>query len=258
MTAIVSFLSVLALSLLIARIATVALTLTGVSREVARFQARSALTGTGYTTTEAETIVGHPVRRRIVMYLMILRNAGLVTAISSFIFSFTGAEDTAEGAKRAVMIGSGIGVLWLLSLSQPLDRSLSAAIRWALNRWTEIEARDYVRLLDLSGDYAVREMQIGPNDWLVGKTLGQCRLPDEGVLVLGIRRRNGRYLGAPVSNTVFQQNDLLILYGSRDAIEKLDKRIGGAAGDVEHERAVAEQKEREDRERSMDITSSDC
>lgn len=116
-TAIVSFLSVLGLSLLIARIATVALTLTGVSREIARFQARSALTGTGFTTTEAETIVGHPVRRRIVMYPMVLRNAGLVTAVSSFILSFTGAEDTAEGARRALIIGAGIGTLWLLSLS---------------------------------------------------------------------------------------------------------------------------------------------
>ncbi len=257
MTAIASFLSVLTLSLLIARIATVALTLTGISREVARFQARSALTGTGFTTTEAETVVGHPVRRRIVMYLMVLRNAGLVTAISSFILSFSGAEDTLEGARRAALIGGGIGILWLLSLSQPLDSWLGAGIRWALNRWTDIEARDYARLLDLGGDYSVKELRIGRNDWLVGKTVGQTRLRDEGVLVLGIRRKNGRYLGAPVSGTQFRTDDLLILYGRRAAIQDLDKRIKGPAGDEEHERAVATQKQREQNEQRFDTDETD-
>jgi len=61
---IVAVLTILALSLVITRVATVALTMTGLSRQVARFQARSALTGTGFTTSEAETVVNHPVRRQ--------------------------------------------------------------------------------------------------------------------------------------------------------------------------------------------------
>ncbi|MGZ3673172.1 MAG: potassium transporter TrkA, partial [Ktedonobacterales bacterium] len=51
MVALVSFLLVLTLSLIIERIATVALTLTGLSRDAAAFQARSAFTGTGFTTS---------------------------------------------------------------------------------------------------------------------------------------------------------------------------------------------------------------
>jgi len=35
-------------------------TATGLSRESARFQARSALTGGGFTTTESEAVVRHP------------------------------------------------------------------------------------------------------------------------------------------------------------------------------------------------------
>ncbi len=54
MIAIISLFVVLILSLITTRIATVALTLTGLSEETARFQARSALTGCGYTTQEAE------------------------------------------------------------------------------------------------------------------------------------------------------------------------------------------------------------
>jgi hypothetical protein len=63
---VIAFLTVLALSMLITGLATSALSMTGLSRESARFQARSAFTGTGFTTQEAEKVVNHPVRRRII------------------------------------------------------------------------------------------------------------------------------------------------------------------------------------------------
>ncbi|HUW03445.1 MAG TPA: hypothetical protein VMW08_13900, partial [Acidimicrobiales bacterium] len=66
-------------SLLVTRVATVMLTLTGMSRESARFQARSAFSGTGFTTTESESVVNHPVRRRIILSLILLGNAGIVS-----------------------------------------------------------------------------------------------------------------------------------------------------------------------------------
>jgi len=75
MVAIATVLVVVLVSLLITRVATVAFTLTGLSRDVARFQARSALSGTGFTTSEAEAVVGHPVRRRIAPRLV--RAAGI-------------------------------------------------------------------------------------------------------------------------------------------------------------------------------------
>lgn len=77
MVAIATVLVVILVSLLITRVATVALTLTALSREAARFQARSALSGTGFTTSKAESVVNHPVRRRIVAMLMIWRMPAL-------------------------------------------------------------------------------------------------------------------------------------------------------------------------------------
>jgi hypothetical protein len=67
--AIFSVLLIIALPILVTRIAAVALVHTGLSRDAARFQARSALTGVGYTTTEAERVTCHPVRRRVAMTL---------------------------------------------------------------------------------------------------------------------------------------------------------------------------------------------
>ena len=62
MLSIISLLVVLTLSIVVTRVATVALTYTGLSRESARFQARSAFTGVGFTTSESEKAVkeAHP------------------------------------------------------------------------------------------------------------------------------------------------------------------------------------------------------
>jgi len=90
MVSIFSLLLIISLSILITRIATIALLHTGLSRESARFQARSAFTGVGFTTAESEKVVNHPVRRRILLLLMLLGNAGVATAMSSLILTFIG------------------------------------------------------------------------------------------------------------------------------------------------------------------------
>ena len=77
------------ISFVVVRIGGFALQLTGMESNVARFQALSAFTGTGFTTTEAERVVQHRTKRRIVTILIILGNAGLVTIIATLVAIFT-------------------------------------------------------------------------------------------------------------------------------------------------------------------------
>lgn len=93
MIAILTLLIIITISLLVNRIATVALAFTGLSRETARFQARVAFTGAGFTTSESELITSHPVRRQIVMMLMLLGNAGLVTVVATLMTGFVNIND---------------------------------------------------------------------------------------------------------------------------------------------------------------------
>jgi Trk-type K+ transport system membrane component len=91
----------LSLSVLVMRVASVALRLTGLSDDVARFQALSAFTGTGFTTREAESIVNYPVRRRIVSSLMIVGNLGLVTVLATLVVSLVKTEGHSGRPDRA-------------------------------------------------------------------------------------------------------------------------------------------------------------
>src|SRR3954454_272995 len=127
MVALISVLVIVLLSLIVTRVATVALSLTGMSRESARFQARSAITGVGFTTSEAEDVVSHPLRRRIVGILMVLGSAGVITAVGSLILSFGGAHNH-QRTMRAVILVAGLAVLWVVSRSQWVDYRLSRLI----------------------------------------------------------------------------------------------------------------------------------
>lgn len=264
MVAIISLLLVVVLSLLVVRVATVALTLTGLSRQLARFQARSAFTGSGFTTSESEKVVQHPVRRRIIMLLMLLGNAGIVTAVSSLILTFAG--DGGEGLlnsawMRIAVLAAGLSGLWIVAHSQWVDRRLSRMIEWALKRWTDLEVRDYAGLLHLSGDYSVAELQVEPQDWLAGRMLRDLRLSDEGVLVLGLEKSTGTYLGAPRGQTLLETGDIVILYGPHKTLENLDVRRHGREGVTEHHEAVDRrrrmQQEEETRQSELEQAEAD-
>ena len=238
MIPIVSLLFVLSISLLITRVATVMLTLTGLSRESARFQARSAFTGVGFTTTEAENVVNHPVRRRVVMTLMLLGNAGIVTAMSSFMLSFVGTEGAGQVLGRLALGAVGIAALWSISLSPWVEHNLERWIEWGLERWSSLDVRDYAQLLRLGGSWGVSELNVAPGDWIAGRPLHALRLADEGVLVLGVNHADGVYIGTPTKETVIDAGDTIVVYGSCERIAEIDGRKQGEAGDRAHALAV--------------------
>ncbi|MFW6061678.1 MAG: TrkA C-terminal domain-containing protein [Planctomycetota bacterium] len=240
---IIAMLTVLGLSLLITKLATTALTMTGLSEEAARFQARSAFTGTGFTTAEAEKVVDHPVRRRIVMYLFIFRSAGLVTVVISLIFSFAGEGTGEQKLYRLLYLAGGVFVLLLATQLRWVDRALRRGMERLLQRWTGLDTRDYASLLRLSGEYTVMELQVQEGDWVAGKKLQDCQLRKEGILVLGLTRDDGSYVGAPHGNTEIYPGDTLLLYGRGDDLAELSKRQAGGAGDAAHVEAEREQEE---------------
>lgn len=250
MVAILSVLLIVGLSLVVTRVATVALTLTGLSREAARFQARSALTGAGFTTSESETVVQHPLRRRIVMALMLAGSAGIVTVIATLVAGLAGATG-GQPWMRLATLAAGLGVLLWAASSRWFDRAMQPLIRRLLTRWGHLEARDYAAMLNIHGEYAVSELQVTEGSWLADRDLQDLRLSDEGVLVLGVHRDAETYIGAPRAEVVLQPGDLLVLYGHAQRIEDLDARPRGAPGERARVRAIADQRVREIHEEAV-------
>lgn len=250
MTAILTLWLVIMLSILLTRIASVVLTHTGMSRQSARFQARSAFSGAGFTTQESEQVVNHPVRRRVVLTLMLLGNAGIVTAVSSLILAFvrTGDSGIALSIKIPLLIAGVLG-LWILAGSKLVDRLLSRLAERLLSRWTDLEVHDYAGLLHLGGDYRIAELGIEEGGWLDGRPLGEAEIAEEGVVVLGISTADGEWLGTPGADTTPSAGDTLVVYGQGETIAALQRRRQGAGAEQDHERAVRRHREVATRER---------
>jgi hypothetical protein len=251
--AVASVFVVAVVSLLIARVATLAFVLTGMSREAARFQARSALSGTGFTTAEAESVVNHPVRRRIAMLLMLVGGAGLATTVATLIIGFANASRGQAFTRLGVLV-LALGALVLVSRTRWFNRALSPLLTRLVTRYTDLEAQDYADLLHLGGTWGVGQVAIRPGDWLACERLADLDLRAEGVVVLGIERPDGSYFGAPRFDTRVVPGDILLVYGPRDRLNELDDRPAGEEGDrahlaavADHEREAAQEREEEER-----------
>jgi hypothetical protein len=247
MTAILSFLTILALSFLVVRIGTVALVMTGLSEDVASFQSLSAFSGAGFTTTEAESVVVSEARRSVIKMLIRLGSAGIVTAVSSLILSFTG-RDTG-GFLQFLILAAGLIVLVMLSRSHRFQSILTPLIKKALKRSALIDLRDYANLLHVSEGYSVVELEVVADSWLAGRTLSELRLRSEGVSVLGVLTPQGEYIGAPPPHQTFVEGDRLLMYGRSGRLDEISERKREDA--AAHQEAVVEQQEVESRQEEI-------
>ncbi len=233
MIGLVSLFIVVIASLLVTRVATTMLVLTGLSKDIAQFQARSAFYGVGFTTSESELVVNDPLRRRIVMALGLLGNAGVFTVLVSLVLSFNNVDNSSQALQRMGLLAGGLTIVWLFSTSRIADRWLTRLIESLLTRFTDIDARDYVGLLRLTDDWIVGEVTVEPGAWLADVPLRDLDLPEEGVVVLGIERSDKRWVGAPNGTAILHAQDVVVVYGTREAIDRVGRRPRNSDGELD-------------------------
>ena len=113
---------------------------------------------------------------------------------------------------------------------------------------------DYDSLLQMSDGYAVRELEVHTFDWLANRSLVDLNLSQEGILILGIRRSDGAYLGSPAGKTVILADNVLILYGRQPLLAELSHRERGTIGEGAHKHAMAAQRSILDDQTKRDVT----
>ena len=220
MIAIISLLMILYLSLLVNRLATIALTHTGMSDESARLQARSALSGCGFTTSESENMVIHPVRRRILLMMMLFGNVGVIATLASVILGFinnAAAYDNIR-VKLAILI-PGLILLWMMSNSKRFADLISSLFKRLLNASPDFQINDYIHLYHLDQEHKLAEIYIAVNHPCCNEPA--ALVAAHGLMLLGIRSSTGGYLSNPPPETIINENSCLIVYGHDRQIAEL-------------------------------------
>jgi len=168
-------------SFLIVRAASVALMMTGLEKNKARFQALSAFSGTGFTTKESESIVNHPRRRQIIRWLMITGNAGIAMVIAPALGpnvalslgTTLGDGDLSRRALKTIFVGS----LWAFVFSALIGILLEVnpQIPEIFTR-TEVNFGDIALALS-AGSAAVLSLSSGLVSALIGVMVAVALLP---------------------------------------------------------------------------------
>ncbi len=205
-------------SLLIVRAGAIALMMTGMSFDKAKFQALSAFSGTGFTTREAERVVNNPRRRRVVSMLMVLGNAGIVTVIVTATSSFTRTDGLQIGLNLLVLFG-GLGLIVLGARHTPFVRRWENFAQERLSRLKIFEEHSVVdEVLHITEGYGVVRVHVATNSPLAGKTISEINDQLEHTVVLGIER-DKEWMPTPNLNSAVAKDDYLVIYGELSDIE---------------------------------------
>jgi hypothetical protein len=207
------------ISFLVVRIGAIALEMTGMEKSKARFQALSAFTGTGFTTKEAELVVNHPRRRKILIYLMILGNAGFVSVIATFVLSLR-PSGVFRPSLNLVIVVLSLLVLYRIASHHGFARRLSEKTRKTLREKLHFEKVQVQEVLQQSEGYGVASVLIGKESKVVGRPLSESGFRENDLMVLSVER-DEELIPVPKAATTIQIGDRLICYGKLENLKAL-------------------------------------
>lgn len=229
MYAIATFAIVALISMLIVRLGTGTLIATGLPPEVALFQAQSAYTGVGFTTTETENVVNHPLRRRIITVIMMVGSLGTPTLVVTLLLGFIvpGPGDTFD---RLLATLAGIAVVLILVANPAVTRWLvERGRRYAYRRLQPAIDNDYQELLRLGDGFVVAEVVLADDPQRSVRSLRELDQALATVQLLGVRRLEDSgtsYLGESPTDIELGAGDALVIHGRRDRLERIVENPG--------------------------------
>lgn len=238
------FVVALMASFVVVRIGAIAFQLTGLEWSLAKFQALSCFSGTGFTTREAELIVGHPRRRKIASILMVLGNAGLVMLIATFANSI---RPRIAGASswfawlwgglgplvNLIIIGGAIFLVWHFFAASPKARILTDYLRSKVKQSGIVEPVSVEELVVSSGGYGVVRAEIRADSPMIGRTLAESGLRQKDITILVVRRGDDP-IANPPADTRMQSGDRLLCFGKLDRMRKEFGSVEPVSQDAEH------------------------
>ena len=196
--------------------------MTGIDKETAAFQSLSAFTGTGFTTSEAENIVNHRERRKIVKGLMILGNIGIISGLAMLFLSFQG-ETFSNALAKLGLLGLVVMVLVAFPIAKGLDNVVDRFITKRLSKMTHFSMGAFSEILKLASGYGIAELLIPDSHLLAGKKLMETDLSQTNILVLAIKR-GFHLIATPKADEEIRAGDRLVCFGYLKGMSKLARQ----------------------------------
>ncbi|MDP8258208.1 MAG: hypothetical protein P9L90_02115 [Candidatus Aadella gelida] len=228
------FIVMISVSFIAVRIGAIAFQLTGLEWSLAKFQGLSCFTGTGFTTREAELIVGNPQRRKIASLLMIFGNAGLVALIATFANSLRTpayvsqlkipfihlffAAELLPWINLIIIVAILYGGYRLFTHTKILQ-NLTDKLRKRIVKKEFVKGVTFEELMVSTGGYGVSNIEVNKKSPILNKTIHEAALRGHDITVLVIERM-GETIPNPKSDAEMLLGDRVVCFGKLDNIKK--------------------------------------
>jgi len=212
---------VLTIWLFILWFGSIALEATGMERRKARFQAMSALTGTGFSTREAEEVVNHPRRRLIAGWMMFLGSVGIILFLLIIVVIIVVGVKPAKPTSPIILIISALPAIALMVLYWigVLDKLATKIVNW-LKRTAYFKPElSNTEIIYHAGEYSLARLTIGKAAPEVGCKISNTSLAKHNITILAIERGD-KTLPFPEAKEIVQAGDHLLCYGETAQISK--------------------------------------
>ena len=209
----------LAVWLMMLWLGSVILEATGMERSRAHFQALSALSGTGFTTKDAETVVNYSTRRWIVTWLMFFGNAGFITILILIIISVQSNISLGRIVFVAALVFACLLFVWL----GMMDRVSNSMVRFLRRRrFLQQDVTDW-DIVHREGDYGVFRIAMHHKLHDADFSLSSSPFwkPTIGILAI---ERDSEVITFPTARAKIQRGDTLLYYGKVEEIMGLTKQ----------------------------------
>lgn len=227
------FILTLIVSFVAVRIGAIAFQLTGLEWSLAKFQALSCFSGTGFTTKEAELITGNKQRRKIASALIILGNAGFVIMIATLASSFVPKETILSKLSEsflpfrippylvvwvnlAIIVAVVYGIYRVFT-HEKFARKLTNFLRIKIIKKEIFQKVSFEELLLATGGYGISRIAVTAGSPVLNKTLAKSQLREQDITVLATIR-GGETIPNPPANTKILLGDELVCFGKLEDI----------------------------------------
>jgi hypothetical protein len=227
------FILTLVVSFIVVRIGAIAFQLTGLEWSLAKFQALSCFTGTGFTTREAELITGNKQRRKIASFLIVLGNAGLVIMISTLasslvpqqtIFSklsksflpFAVPDDLVKWVNLGIVVVI-VYLIYKIFTHEKFARKLTNFLRKKLIKKEIFKRVSFEELVLATGGYGVSRIEVSAGSPILNKMLAKSDLRKRDITVLAVVRGE-QTIPNPPADTEILLGDELVCFGKLENI----------------------------------------
>jgi uncharacterized membrane protein YqjE len=202
------------LILLIIEISVAVLVITGLESDVARFQAVSMLTATGFTTKESELIARHPIRRKLSIFLILFG----VFSLAVLIASITKVLTENFRVPQLIIITIFFGIIYLAVKNKTINQKLKGKFVQDLKEEFALDEMPVQEILYTSEEDFFTGVEISKDSPYVDHKFSDVIRPEQDIMLLLVRRGERKIRESERDYTI-QEGDVLYLYGSKKEIE---------------------------------------